>query len=136
LAALLMLLVMVTACGSDASDAPNTTGPSMIKPIRDQAELESVLARGGERLMLLDLYADWCGPCHQLLPVLEAIAREHRDSVSVYKIDVDRNEAAARRFGVRGIPHVAFVRGGKTLLNLQGVQPKTNYEKAIRKYTE
>jgi thioredoxin len=135
LALLLILLLTAAACGCDASEAPQNAGPSMVKPIHNQAELDAVMAGGGKRLLLLDLYADWCGPCHQLMPVLEALARENRESVSIYKIDVERNEDIARRFGVRGIPHVAFVRSGKTLLNLQGLQPKTNYQKAIRKFT-
>lgn len=132
----LWLLLFASACGDGPSEATSAAaGPSLVKRLGTRGDLEKAVGAAAERLMLIDLYADWCAPCRHLSPILEALAREHAETVQVYKVNVDQSEELARYFAVRGIPHVAFVRKGQTVLTLQGLQPKANYEKAIRKFT-
>jgi thioredoxin len=128
----LALALFASACDGGFSET-TAAGPSLVRPLGSRGEFDSAAAAAGERLMMIDLYADWCGPCRQLAPIMEALAREHGDTLVVYKVNVDQSEELARHFGVRGIPHVAFVRRGRTLFALQGLQPKANYEKVIRK---
>src|SRR6202043_229845 len=83
--------------------------------VGDQRQDENGLQedqRIGGRLMIVDFYADWCGPCKMLSPVLEQLALEHTD-VKITKVNVDEEPALAERYRVRGIPYVEMFRGGK-----------------------
>jgi thioredoxin 2 len=74
--------------------------------------------------VLLDLWADWCGPCHMLAPIIDEIASELAGRVIVAKLNIDENPATAGRFGVRSIPTLLLLKGGKEVDRLVGVQPK------------
>ena len=70
----------------------------LVHKIQNVDELNQILASSGDKLLMLDLYADWCMPCRALAPTLEEIARENPDMVKVYKINIDENpEIAALR---------------------------------------
>ena len=75
------------------------------------------------RPVLLDFYADWCGPCRMVAPVLEEIAEERRD-VLVGKINVDENPELAGRFGVFSIPTLVVLKEGKETARSVGAKPK------------
>ena len=75
------------------------------------------------RPVLLDFYADWCGPCRMVAPVLEEIAEERRD-VLVGKINVDENPELASRFGVFSIPTLVVLKEGKETARSVGAKPK------------
>ena len=62
----------------------------------------------GDKPVLVDFYADWCGPCRYQSPILKQVADQVGELARVIKVDVDRNPAAAQQFGVRGIPHFVF----------------------------
>ena len=74
--------------------------------------------------VLLDLWADWCGPCHMLAPTIEQLSSELAGRVKVAKLDIDRNPQTANRFGVRSIPTLLVLKGGQEVDRLVGVQPK------------
>jgi thioredoxin 2 len=74
--------------------------------------------------VLLDLWADWCGPCHMLAPTIEQLSSELAGRVKVAKLDIDENPHTANRFGVRSIPTLLVLKGGKEVDRLVGVQPK------------
>lgn len=135
----LILLTMVGtfSCTEDLSTDPETSvgKPSVIHTIIDDADLAERLASAGNGLVMVEFYADWCGPCRQLAPVIEKIARKYERKVTVLKIDVDANRPIAKRFAVRGIPYVVFFRNGETLHSLIGVQPQENYESAIARFS-
>jgi len=74
--------------------------------------------------VLLDLWADWCGPCHMLAPTIEQLSSELAGRVKVAKLDIDENPQTASRFGVRSIPTLLVLKDGKEVDRLVGVQPK------------
>ena len=74
--------------------------------------------------VLLDLWADWCGPCHMLAPTIDQLSSEMAGRVKVAKLNIDENPGTANRFGVRSIPTLLVLKGGKEVDRLVGVQPK------------
>jgi thioredoxin 2 len=74
--------------------------------------------------VLLDLWADWCGPCRMLSPTIEQLSSELSGRVAVAKLNIDENPATASRFGVRSIPMLLLLKGGREVDRLVGVQPK------------
>jgi len=74
--------------------------------------------------VLLDLWADWCGPCRMVAPVIEQLAAELAGRVRVGKLNVDQNPATAARFGVQSIPTLLILKGGREAGRIVGAQPK------------
>ena len=70
--------------------------------------------------MIVDFYADWCGPCKMMAPHIEQLAREFEGKVKVGKLDVDANQDIAIRYGVMGIPTLGLFRGGKLVDRMVG----------------
>jgi thioredoxin len=82
--------------------------------------------------VLVDFYADWCGPCKMMAPLLDDIAREHRGTAVVAKLDTDRNQQTAARFGIRSIPTLIAFRDGREATREIGVVPKARIEAMLR----
>ena len=82
--------------------------------------------------VLIDFYADWCGPCKMLAPVLEAISDEHTD-VMVAKVNVDDNPGLASAFGVSAIPTLVVMKDGKPVAKQVGMLPKSEILRMLGK---
>lgn len=74
--------------------------------------------------VLLDFYADWCGPCQSLLPTVEKLAKEYEGNIEIQKVNVDKNSELASKFGVRSIPALFFLKNGEIVDTLNGVVPE------------
>jgi len=74
--------------------------------------------------VLVDFYADWCGPCQAMAPILKEVAGEYQDKVKVIKIDVDKNQPIAQRFGVRSIPTLIMFKNGEVIWQQAGMMSK------------
>ncbi|MHA7128165.1 thioredoxin [Algoriphagus namhaensis] len=77
----------------------------------------------GDQPLLVDFFATWCGPCKMMQPVLEDTAKAMGDKVRIVKVDVDRNQLAASKFQVRGVPTLILFHKGKILWRESGVVP-------------
>ena len=87
----------------------------------NKSELDSL--KKGEKTILLDFFADWCGPCRMVSPVIDEIASERGD-VAVGKINVDNEPALAREYGVYSIPTLVVIRDGKVVNQAVGARSK------------
>ena len=86
----------------------------------------------GDKPVIVDFYANWCGPCRKLAPVLEELQKEYGNTIQIYKVDTDKAPNVSAAFGIRSIPSLLFVpmKGKPTMA--QGALPKENLKKAIK----
>ena len=84
--------------------------------------------------VLVDFWAEWCGPCRVLAPTVEALAEEYAGKVKVAKLNVDENVATASRYKIQGIPTLLLFQDGEIREQLVGVQPKAALEKTVGQY--
>lgn len=85
----------------------------------------------GDKPCIIDFYADWCGPCKRLSPVLDELAVEYGDDIYIYKIDTEKEQELAAAFGIRSLPTLLFVPMGEKPQMAQGALPKANLKEAI-----
>lgn len=78
----------------------------------------------GEKPVLVDFHAVWCGPCKMQDPVIREVAKEMKDKIRVVKIDIDKNQNIAQRYKVRGVPTLAIFKEGELIWRQSGVQTK------------
>ena len=91
--------------------------------ITDQSFEADVLKSGSP--VLVDFWAEWCGPCKQIAPALEQIAEEMKGQLTVAKMNIDENQRIASQYGVRGIPTLMLFKEGKLVATKVGAMPKT-----------
>jgi thioredoxin 1 len=84
-----------------------------------------------EQPVIVDFWAEWCGPCHAIAPVLERIAEERSGEVRVVKVNIDEEQGLAQRYGVQSIPTVLLFRDGEPAAQALGAQPKSALERAL-----
>ncbi|HEY8272081.1 MAG TPA: thioredoxin [Pseudobdellovibrionaceae bacterium] len=85
----------------------------------------------GPRPAIIDFYADWCGPCRALAPVLDEVSTQYAGKVDIYKVDTEATPELAALFGVRGIPAILFIPPGGEPAMASGFMPKESFENAI-----
>ena len=81
--------------------------------------------KASEKVVLIDFYADWCGPCRMVSPIVDAIAEEHPEYL-VCKVNVDEQGELAQAFGVMSIPTLAIMKDGKVVSKQAGAMPKSS----------
>jgi thioredoxin 1 len=93
------------------------------KSVTDASFQDDVI--GSDKPVLVDFWAEWCGPCRMIAPALEEISDELGEQVTVVKLNIDDNPEAPARYGVRGIPTMILFRNGEIAATKVGAEPKT-----------
>jgi thioredoxin 1 len=84
--------------------------------------------------VLVDFWAEWCGPCRMMGPTVDQVATEYAGKVKVGKLDVDSNQQVAARYGIRGIPTLLLFKGGQIVEQKVGAIGKPEFQKMLEKY--
>lgn len=110
------------------------TSVTKVKPQQlKNAEFDSAVAAAGDKPMLVDFYADWCGPCKMIAPVLEELANEYDGKAVVAKVNVDEEHELAQRFGVMSIPTLLIFKNGQPVDKQIGFASKSALATLITK---
>ena len=81
--------------------------------------------------VVIDFWAEWCGPCRMIVPVIEELAQEYEGKIVVGKCDIENNDALAVKYGIRNIPTVLFIKNGEVVDKQVGAAPKAAFEQKI-----
>ena len=94
---------------------------------------EDTVTKGG-KLVLVDFWADWCGPCRRLAPTVDELATDYDGRLVVGKMNIDENPATPMRFSIRGIPTLLLFKGGQIVEQVVGLADKDSLKKLIDKH--
>jgi len=116
-----------------AASAPNSTASTWSGPIAlSDATFPAEVRKPGA--ILVDFWAEWCGPCHRVAPVLEEVARARADRLRLGKMNVDENPATPSRFGITSIPTMLLFKDGKLVDGIVGAVPKAEIEALLDRW--
>ncbi len=87
----------------------------------------------GDKPAIIDFYADWCGPCKTIAPILEELAKEYSNDIYIYKVNTEQEQELSGAFGIRSIPSLLFVPMEGQPQMAQGALPKASFKEAIEK---
>ena len=119
--------------GVVAKAAPESTEAGPLH-IENAEQFESAVLKA-DQPVLVDFYADWCGPCRMLAPTIEKLAQQYGGRAVVAKVNVDRLSNLAGQYGIQGIPAVLFFNQGKEVQRLVGLRSAGDYSKVLDKLT-
>ena len=87
-----------------------------------------------DKLSMIDFWAEWCGPCRAIGPVVEELSKEFEGRVNIGKVNVDHNPQLTMNYGITSIPAILFIKNGQVVDKLVGAQPKHNFIKRIESH--
>ncbi|MFC9088856.1 thioredoxin [Nocardiopsis dassonvillei] len=105
---------------------------SAVKHVTDATFKEEVLS--SDKPVLVDFWADWCGPCKQMAPVLDKLADEYGDKIEVVKINTDQNPLTPREYNVLSLPTMNLYKDGEVVKQIIGAKPKRLLEKELAEF--
>lgn len=103
----------------------------MAKEITDSNFAEII---GQDKLVVVDFWAEWCGPCRIVGPVVEDLANDYEGQAVIGKVDVDTNPETSLKYGIRNIPTILFIKDGQVVDKQVGVAPKSVLEEKIKQH--
>ncbi|MDD2591030.1 MAG: thioredoxin [Fermentimonas sp.] len=114
-----------------ASKTIHLTRADFLKKVANFEENPEKWVYLGDKPAIIDFYADWCGPCKMIAPILEELADEYDGQIYIYKVDTEAEQQLAAEFGIRSIPSLLFVPMGEAPQMAQGALPKDAFKQAI-----
>lgn len=87
-----------------------------------------------DKLTVIDFWAEWCGPCRAIGPVIDELSKEYAGKVNIGKVNVDENPQVSMNYGITSIPAILFIKNGEVVDKLVGAQPKGNFVKKIESH--
>lgn len=136
--ALLLLSVLLLSCGKKEREAAPADGSAVVQTgstvvnIGSNDQFSSIISQN--KLTVVDLYADWCGPCRVLAPIFTELSGEYGTKANFLKVNVDKHTNIAREYNARSIPLLVFIKEGKEVERVVGVQTKAKYAELIQKH--
>jgi len=118
---------------SDADDGAAETATAPSEPIHVESVEQFSEVTTQYDVVLVDFYADWCGPCNMLEPTVEALAQ--RTDAAVAKVDIDQHQGLATQYGVRGVPTLLLFADGEQVEQVVGVQDEATLTKLVERYS-
>ncbi|HEY5478058.1 MAG TPA: thioredoxin [Gaiellaceae bacterium] len=117
--------VLLSEQGKRLEERVSGVGNAVTEATFEQEVLKS------DKPVLVDFWAEWCGPCHAVSPVLDRIVEERAGAIKLVKVNIDEEMALAQRFGVSSIPTIMLFRDGQAASTAIGAQPKGSLEKTL-----
>ncbi len=143
---LVMLTLLIVSCSASAKKDNSETAAAaegevialdkatFLRDVYNYEKDPTQWVYEGKKPCIIDFYADWCGPCRKVAPIMKEMAGKYKDQIVVYKIDVDKETELAQTFGISSIPTILFVPlKGKPQL-VQGAMPRSEVVKQVEEY--
>lgn len=99
----------------------------------NDTNLEEIIAQK-DKLIVLDFWAEWCGPCRQISPIIEELSKDYEGKAVIGKVNVDESSECSGRFGIRNIPTVIFIKNGEIVDKQVGANSKASFVEKIEKH--
>jgi thioredoxin 2 len=119
-------------CGKCGAALPTAVSDNKPQPVTDASFSRDVIDASSSRPVLVDAWAEWCGPCRMIAPVLDQLAAESAGRYKIAKLNVDENPRTAGQFSIRSIPTLLIFKNGKLVDQLIGAQPKPTIAARLR----